>query len=435
MRALAVALAVLLLGGCKGAPDAAPWCGLDAPPAPDTSTATPTWHGGAEAVVQRKCQGCHVAGGMAPMPLSTYEELMAYRAEVRQAVATRAMPPWQAARCCNHYFEDRSLTGEEYDTLLRFLDEGAPRGDPDAGTVTVAPPLRLLSRVDLTLTMPEPYVPAPKSGTDDNRCFILDWPLTEATYITGLAPRPGVRSEVHHVILAVLEGDALKEAQERDAADPLAGFDCGGGLGDLRDIVVLGGSVQGGDLPRDLGARVEPGGKLVLNIHYSTLQAPTPLPDQTSIDFRLSPTAREAAGIPIANPAWLVGDSMEVKAGDADAVYFYKYRPTLLTRGQPVKLQGITPHLHTFASRISVRILRATGESECLLEIPRWRFGWEQPFWLENEVTLSPEDEVYVECHFDNSEANQPPGQAPRDFAWGGNGQDMCAAFIAFTRT
>jgi hypothetical protein len=433
VRSFLFCLAVSAVCSCKGLPDAAAWCGLAPEATPDTSTPTPLWNGAAGDVVRQKCTGCHnTSGGLAPFPLETYAQVLEHKSEVRAAVATRAMPPWQAARCCNHYFEDRSLTDGEYETLLRFLDEGAPEGAPtDAGT---PPVLSLLSRVDLSLTMPEEYVPNPKAGTDDNRCFVFDWPLSETRFITGMAPRPGMRREVHHVIVAVLHGETLDEAVRLDAADPLPGFDCGGGIGNLRDITVLGGSQQGGDLPRGLGVKVEPGGKLVINVHYSTLSVPTPLPDRTSIDFRLESSARDSAGIPIANPAWFVGDSMEVKAGDPDAVYFYKYRPTLLTGGKPVQLQGITPHMHTFASRITVRILRATGESECLLEIPKWRFGWEQPFWLQDEVTLNPDDEVYLECHFDNSEANQPLGQAPRDFAWGGNGQDMCAAFIAFTK-
>ena len=46
---------------------------------------------------------------------------------------------------------------------------------------------------------------------------------------------------------------------------------------------------------------------------------------------------------------------------------------------------------------------------------------------------MNPEDELYLECHFDNSAANQADGQAPRDIAWGDNDQDMCVGFLAFT--
>src|SRR5689334_18597357 len=104
---------LLILAGCKGSTDPTPWCRLGHTPALETTNPTPTWSSGAGEVVLRKCSGCHTAGGMAPFPLETYEQVMAYRPDIRAAVASRTMPPWQAARCCNHYFEDRSLTEDE----------------------------------------------------------------------------------------------------------------------------------------------------------------------------------------------------------------------------------------------------------------------------------------------------------------------------------
>jgi hypothetical protein len=416
-----------------GAPDAAPWCSLEPKAAPSASTPTPTWYGEAEAIVARKCRGCHAAGGLAPFQLDSYDDVALRREAIRAAVEGRTMPPWYADRCCTSYFDDRSLEAHEHEALLRFLSEGLPKGDP-ASAQPLPEQLSLLSRVDVSVTMPAEYVPSPPAGTDDNRCFLLDWPLEGATFITGMAVRPGVRREVHHVVVAAVKPEAVPLIEELEAQDAQAGFDCNGGFGDLRDVVIIGGSVQGGDIPRGLGTAVTKGSKLVLNIHYSTLGVTNVLPDRTSIDFKVDDTARDAQGAPIANPAWLIADAMKVSAGDPDAVFFYKYKPKLLTGGKRVLLQGVTPHMHTFGSRIKVSVLKPGGESVCLLEIPRWRFGWEQPFWLAEEIPLEPDDELYLECHFDNSAANQPPGQAPRDFAWGGNGQDMCAAFVAFTK-
>lgn len=427
-------MCVVSMCACMGSPDAMPWCSLEAPAPADRSTPTPTWHGEAHAIVAKKCTGCHASGGLAPFELTTYADVAIRKEAVRIAVETRAMPPWQADRCCNHYFEDRSLDDREYATLMRFLTEGLPEGDPSMAT-PIPNEQALLSRVDVTVTMPEEYVPNPPAGTDDNRCFLLDWPLEHEAFITGMAPRPGIRREVHHVIIAAVKPSAVEAVQKLEDADPLPGFDCNGGLGDLRDVVVLGGSTQGGDFPRGLGTAVAKGSKLVLNIHYSTLGLTTVLPDRTSVDFKVDATARDAQGAPIANPAWLIGDAMKVSAGDPDAVFFYKYKPKLLTGGKRVLLQGVTPHMHTFGSRITVRVLRANGERVCLLEIPKWRFGWEQPFWLAEEIPLEPDDELYVECHFDNSAANQPLGQQPKDFAWGGDGQDMCAAFVSFVKS
>jgi hypothetical protein len=218
-----------------------------------------------------------------------------------------------------------------------------------------------------------------------------------------------------------------------DAADDRPGFDCAGGFGGIAwtDIQFLGGSLIGGDFPADFGRPIKGGSTIILNIHYSTVLGNAV--DQTALEFRLDAAARETRGIPIANPAWLIGDALHIPAGEPDAVFWYHYDPVVLTRHQPVDIWGVTPHMHYFGSRQVVRIIRADGTRECLLEIPEWHFGAEQVFWLEAPVRLAPGDEVYVECHFDNSAENQPVrGSAPRDIAWGGDNQDMCAAFLTY---
>jgi hypothetical protein len=129
-----------------------------------------------------------------------------------------------------------------------------------------------------------------------------------------------------------------------------------------------------------------------------------------------------------------VGEAMKVKAGEPDVPFFYTLKPDIFTGGKRVNLQGVSPHMHHFGNRLTVRVLKPNGTQKCLLEIPNWEFGWEQPYWFKEPIVLEPEDSVYLECRFDNSAANQPFGRKPKDFSWGGNDQDMCAAFISFTQ-
>jgi hypothetical protein len=289
--------------------------------------------------------------------------------------------------------------------------------------------------VDVELEMPREYVPDPDPGeTDDVRCFVLDWPVDETMYVTGFEPVPGNRSVVHHLIVAAIEPDDLDYLPEEEGDGP-AGFDCEGGFGriPLGELVVLGGSLLGSDFPDGLGRRVRRGSKIILNVHYSTAHGGAG-PDRTRLRFRLDETAREGEGMAVSNLAWLVGDGMKIDAGDPDAVFWYWYEPTLFTRGETVWLRSISAHMHYFGSRILVRILREDGSRKCLLEIPDWDFGWEQPYWFAEPVRLDPGDQLYLECHFDNSARNQPNADPPRDIAWGNDNQDMCAAFIGFTR-
>ncbi len=428
-----IVAAALLLCGCKGESAVKQWCS-DLLGEVDDSIAAPTWYEHIEPLVREKCLSCHSPGGIGPLDLSDRATFESAKASIRAAVESRRMPPFLAAGCCTDYQNDRSLTAEEVQRFTRFIDQGLPAGDP-ASAPPIEPPKGLLSRVDVTLEMPGAYTPHPPDAdtTDDNRCFAMPWPRTDNGFVTGLSIRPGNRKLVHHLVVAVLDGDNAREALALDAEDPGPGFDCNGGLGRFQGGNPIGGASVGSDLPRGLGAAVKAGSVMLLNIHYSVARISAPETDLTAVDFKVDATAVEAKGIAIANPAWLVADAMQVKAGDADEPFFYTIKADIFTRGKRVELHGVTPHMHHFGRRITVRIIKPDGTQRCLLEIPNWDFGWEQPYWFKEKIVFEPKDQLYLECRFDNSAANQPFGRAPRDIAWGGNDQDMCAAFLSFT--
>lgn len=433
----ALALAVVALAAACGNPRLEQaWCS-DAPRDPGTPwSEMPTWHEDVKPIVEARCATCHSPGGIAPFALTTYDDAYTFRAEIAATTATHTMPPFLAARCCTEYFADWSLGDAEIATLDRWVAAGAPEGDPAAAPRMTLPPAGGLSRVDVRVTMPEPYEVRPKPGrSDDFRCFLLDWPIDEPVFVTGIDPVPGNRGVVHHLIVAALTGGAIDAAREADAEDDRPGYDCEGGLGDipLDEVTMLGGSLLGSDFPDGLGRRVEPGSKILLNVHYTSNPSAPPT-DQTSVEFRIDAGARPFHGMVIANPAWLVSDGLLIEAGDPDAAFWFRYSPSVFTKNEPVLLRSVTPHMHYFGKRMRVMLLRDGGGSECLLEIPAWDFGWEQPFWLAEPRRFDPGDELYIECVFDNSAANQPTASPPRDIAWGTDNQDMCAAFLSFTR-
>lgn len=436
MRRAGVGLSVVLLlaAGCVR-PAEVDHCPESAAP---VGTATVSFHRDVRPIIFGRCSTCHVEGGHAPFALTGYPEVKAYAPAIRAAVAERRMPPWQPARCCNRFQHDFGLSDEQVETVVRWVDQGAIEGDRDRPAPPL-PPVGGLSRVDLELGMAEPYRPQPPPGrTDDFRCFFVDWPLKEPVVVSGLEPVPGARQIVHHLIVAVLDPDQAEAVAGQSADDGRPGVPCEGGLGEFSNGGILGGSLVGGDFPPGIGARIEPGSKLVFNVHYALTGGVAP-EDQTKIRLRLEPgdtPLLEVKPLVLVNPAWLVGGAMQVPAGEV-RTYAHRIDPRLQTGAKRALLRGLTPHMHALATGMIVTLLRDDAESTCLLDVPRWSFGWEQPYWFETPVVLEPGDELQVQCTFDNTEANQPivfgARQAPRDVAWGSDNQDMCVAFLTFT--
>ena len=83
-------------------------------------------------IIQRNCQICHRPGAIGPMSLLTYEVAKAYAPLIKMKVESRMMPPWHIdpAIGIQEFKNDVSLTDEEIQTIVQWVDAGAPLGDP-----------------------------------------------------------------------------------------------------------------------------------------------------------------------------------------------------------------------------------------------------------------------------------------------------------------
>jgi len=83
-------------------------------------------------IFQAKCQECHQPNSIAPMSLITYKEVRPWARSIRERVVTRQMPPWHIDRSVGvqKFKNDMSLTDDQVNTIARWVEEGAPEGDP-----------------------------------------------------------------------------------------------------------------------------------------------------------------------------------------------------------------------------------------------------------------------------------------------------------------
>src|SRR3979409_262252 len=82
-------------------------------------------------IIETHCAGCHQAGEIGPMPLTTYAEARPWAKAIKQAVVQGTMPPWQGAGATSEQFAtSRLVKDSEIRKLAEWADGGAPEGEP-----------------------------------------------------------------------------------------------------------------------------------------------------------------------------------------------------------------------------------------------------------------------------------------------------------------
>ena len=83
-------------------------------------------------IIYNNCTECHRDGGAGPMPFTSYEDVAALGFMVQYVTQSGYMPPWHADPNIGHFSNDRSLTIEETQKLVHWIEAGSPRGSgPD----------------------------------------------------------------------------------------------------------------------------------------------------------------------------------------------------------------------------------------------------------------------------------------------------------------
>lgn len=455
------AVAAACGSGEPAAPGQAP--SLEAGAAP--GKAVPTWYRDVEPLVQTACAGCHVANGTGGFLLDR-ETAVLLAAFLAERVASRIMPPWPPGRGGPAIVDARALDDAAIATITAWAAGGTPFGDERDHVERPARTSRLPARTpDLHLAVPlEGAYRRPDNAfvSDEVRCFVLDLPAAAAGGAAIIAAKWQAAHPVgiHSLSGVPLDAEAARRAHARERADGRAGFECGGGLGDLAHGPPLGANGTGaaGDgssLPDGTAVRVPAGGAVLMRIHYAaahlgevadasgvdlwlaretepvrplelvTITAPSELPCPTGP----SADAADACSRDHAFSRLAGGDAAEVRAR-ADALLAacgtsleaYTARlpfaasapdhfaiPSSCASALPFDgvIRVVHPRMLTHGAGIRVEAERADGSYGVLVDIPSWRWAWDGAYVLEQGVAVQAGRKVRVSCTFDNGAAAQ----------------------------
>jgi hypothetical protein len=408
------AAVVLILAAAPAA------CGGEpAPAAPPASG--PTYHRDIAPILVAHCAGCHREGGIGNFPLSTYEDAKPLAGAIRDATASRAMPPYgvDASGECNRYQDARWLDDAQIATIGAWADAGAPEGDP-ADSAGLAPPAPdHLDDPTHELDMGVTYTPN-AALDDDYRCFVIDPGVLSDGFLTSYEVVPGEPRSVHHVLLFSLRSpEADAQAEQNDAAEAGPGYTCFGGPM-TESFGFLAAWAPGTPVtryPAGTGLPMLAGRKVVLQVHYNL--AAGALPDRTRIALHLEPQVERQAEVSgMAQLDLNLPPGMESVTATAETTVGMENEVTIL---------GAFPHMHKLGRTLYVERERA-GSTSCVVNVPAWDFHWQQFYFYEQPIDAVAGDLFRISCTYDTR------GRTT-ETVWGeGTEDEMCLAGFYFAR-
>ena len=366
-------------------------------------------------VLQKNCQECHRPGQIGPMPLTTYEDALAWSDTVREVIEQKRMPPWLADPHFGTFLNDRSLSAEDRATLLGWIDQGCPKGNlADLPPAKSFPEGWTIGKPDVVFEMPDEFtVPA----TVDEKglkyqYFTVRTKFDEDKWIQAAEAKPGNRAVVHHIIVYVLKPGKGTGVMRDKTADGIGdGFLTAYAPGELSSALPLGSA-----------KRIPKNSVLVFQMHYTPNGVEQNDRSSVGLVFAKEPPkievrTRSAAQRHIAIPP---GEN--------------NYEATSATTfEQDAELLSFLPHMHLRGKDFRYEVVFPDGKRETLLSVPRYDFNWQSAYRLEKPLHMPAGTRIECTAHYDNSKDNPNNPDPNKLVRWGDQTWDeMMIGFVDY---
>ncbi len=362
------------------------------------------------------------------MPLTSYKEVRPWARAIRQAVLTKAMPPWHALPQTIHEFRNvRSLSKADIDLIYAWVDANCPEGTP---LPTFQPQSRdsrwKLGHPDLVVQVPGFQVPS--SGQLQYSFLIIPLHLDHDTWVNAAEFRIDQRAVVHHMNAFIrppgssfLSGFPLQQiftptVNERgkrrdgekffDRRQMLLGYEPG-----YEPIAWL-----------DSGAKlIKAGSDLIFELHYNPNGKEVVDHSELGLYFASAPPKDRVLAIDTLRDL-----DLAIPPGDSDYV-----STASLTLATSARLLSVQPHMHIRGKRMEVRAIYPDGHSETLVNVPKYDFRWQTTYVFKQPLELPAGTRLESVAAYDNSAGNPFNPNPAVTVHWGDQTTDeMHIAFL-----
>lgn len=333
-------------------------------------------------VLEQKCLGCHSSGGIGSWQMTDYKKVKGWVPMMREVLLTKRMPPWGVDARYGRFKNDPSLSIEEYQILLSWIGEGAPRGDgpdPLKDTVREPEPEWPLGKPDLVIDLPPQEIPA--SGVLPWRMLRVATGLTGEKWIRAAHLKPSNPKVLHH---ATADTGRPSKAFNMET-DP-----------SLHRIAAFVPGINSGVFPEGTGSLLAEGDEIHFVLHYVTTgKLETDRPRLALYFHDSKPPVR-----------------LRSTFSNFTRLAIPRYVAQHAVTGDPIRFDKDTlvydmmAHAHYRCVRFKVTAHYPDGGSKILLSVPDYSFNWQRVYRFSEPERLPAGTVLVPEAVYDNSSAN-----------------------------
>jgi hypothetical protein len=409
-------------------------------------------------IIFNKCANCHRLGEVAPMALTSYQEVRPWSKAIREEVVERTMPPWFADPNTStlRFRNDRRLSQKEIETIVAWVDAGAPKGDDkDLPPSPKYTPGWTFGEPDMVIEMPIDFE-IPAEGELPMQNFYVPVPFTEERWVQAVELRPGNPAVVHHSIANVVRlpegtkivnGKAVRDGASAAQLNSQSARGTGGlSEGGSREVFQsqdsftragafkLVGQAPGKGFERHhpgTAKRILPGMYFQFNMHYQPSGRVEKDRSRLGLWFAKQPVKYEVLTKGVTDRIFVGGKELsETRIVNGKEVKVRGRIPNIpphtdnweisgeIAIKEAITIYAFAPHMHLRGKDIIYTLVWPDGRRQVLLDVPKFDFNWQLHYELAEPLKIPAGSKILALAHYDNSIKNRYNPAPNKEVFW-----------------